>query len=182
MERIIEKKYDVKFILKSPLHISSGKGGSEYNEMLKYENLPIIPGSTVKGKLKENFMGLIDKMCTNNGEGYCNCPVCNIFGNAGYQPARIFVEDFMLKDKECAASIRPRVSIDRYLKTAIDGGISNTEVVEEGTFEGNIKVFFTDKTQKYERKLITALKMIDSIGGGKSRGFGFVNVEVKAFE
>lgn len=182
MKSIILKKYNVVFKLKSPLHIGSGKGEADFEEMLKHDKTPFIPGSTIKGKLKENFIKLTGERCCSNGGKYCGCPVCTIFGNAGYQPARIFVEDFKLKDENYSTSIRPRVSIDRYLRTAVDGGLSGTEVVENGVFEGTIKVFLCGEYLKYERELVLAMKMIDSIGGGKSRGFGFVDVEVKSCE
>ncbi|MCX7921550.1 MAG: RAMP superfamily CRISPR-associated protein [Clostridia bacterium] len=189
MAEVIKKKYKVSIQLKTPLHISSGVGGEKYRTMLLLENRPIIPASTIKGELRSNFTKLLGLQCTGRKEAgqECSCAACEIFGGAGYKPARIYIQDFFLqedgdtKDKH-KFSIRPTVAIDRYRRVAKDGALAGTQILEKGVFKGSIEVYFTHETYEHEKFIRIGLKMIEAIGGGKSRGLGFVKVEVEDCE
>lgn len=200
MNNSLYRKYIVSIKLKSPLHINSGDGRSGYRSVITEHNEPIIPASTIKGKMRDNFARLTGNCPSSSvGQGkHCYCPVCSIFGARGFQPSRIYVQDFRFdKDSQkeqpkADLSIRMGTAVDRYRRVAEDEALYKAQVVEnkyekkddkqivDAVFTGNIEVYFTPDTIKYEKDLRLALKMIETIGGGKSRGFGFVEVEVKS--
>lgn len=114
------KKLEGKIRLLSGLHIGGNKdkieiGGID-NPVIKnpITELPYIPGSSIKGKMRfllEWKLGLVD---TRKGEPHgCSpdngsCPICRIFGNTAkdkkYGPTRLIVNDCQLslspEDKE----------------------------------------------------------------------------------
>ncbi len=187
MTETLKREYDVRFILESPIHISSGTRQGGYNAILKTSSGPIIPASTIKGKVRDNFSKLVQSRCENkSAKKYCTCPVCSIFGGAGFQPARIIIEDFSFEQQDDTGnlplSIRPCVSIDRYRKVAKDQALAFHEVLSNGAFHGRVQVYFTPETIRFENELKLSFKMIETIGSGKSRGLGFVRVEVKEVE
>ncbi|HHW00809.1 MAG TPA: RAMP superfamily protein [Clostridiaceae bacterium] len=182
----LKKEYDIQLILKSPMHISSGTRQGGYNAILRTSSGPIVPASAIKGKARDNFSKLVQSKCeSKSGNKYCTCPVCSIFGGTGYQPARIIIEDFLFVKQDNAdvpISIRPNVAIDRYRKVAKDQALVFNEVLSKGVFHGRVQVYFTPETIQFEKELKLSFKMIEAIGTGKSRGLGFVHVEVKDIE
>ncbi|RCX13513.1 CRISPR/Cas system CSM-associated protein Csm3 (group 7 of RAMP superfamily) [Anaerobacterium chartisolvens] len=185
MDNKYYRKYPVQITLKSPLNISMG-GERGMSAVVKMDKTPFIPASTIKGKLKANFSRITGYPIHigTDPEQMCPCPVCGIFGGGGYQPSRIFVQSFFPvagneKIHEAKLGARTGIAVDRYLKTANDGSLFRTEVVEAGAvFAGSIEVYFTESTIEYEDRLIMALEMVEALGGGKSRGLGAVKVEV----
>lgn len=183
----VRKVYKVSFKLRSPLHISSGNNVDGIMKSAKIGNEPFIPASTIKGKIRSNFKSILPDKCCNNeksGNEWCECPVCSIFGKAGYQPSRIFIQNLKYSEKKGMETFRTRttVAIDRFRRVARDGSLAFTEVIDNGTFEGDVEVYYSGDSINYEKQLIAAIKMIESIGKGKSRGWGFVDVEVKILE
>ena len=188
MSEDFKKRYFVSIDLKSPVIIRDGKSGDGFAVTVREDGMPYIPASTIKGKLRDNFRKLVDQECTGEAKptgaaGLCGCPVCSLFGGTGFQPARVFIDNmrYVPSDESDTGSysIRSTVSIDRYRRLAKDKALAFSEVLEKGRFAGSIEVYFTGKTIKYEKQFKTALKMIEAIGSGKSRGLGFVSVEVK---
>ncbi|MFD3157095.1 RAMP superfamily CRISPR-associated protein [Haloimpatiens sp. FM7330] len=174
----MKKKYRIEVNLKSPMLIKSGVKDNEFvdNSYVKKDDRPFIPGSTLKGIVRANFSSIIDT--ENCKKVNCNCAVCSIFGSGGFNPARIYFSDFkLISDYE--TSIRFHNSINRNLRTAKDNALFSEEIIEKGKFEGYCEVYFNKKTIKYEKDLRVSIKMIENIGSSKSRGYGFVNVDVK---
>lgn len=167
--------------LKSPLHINAGSESDGMRKTLKIGNLVCIPGSSLKGKLRDNFRKVIDADCklVPGKEQDCDCPVCVIFGGSGYMPSRLNIDNLKPDNTEVNTTIRSTVSIDRFRKVAKDGALVFSEAIDKCVFKGTMQIFFTSETEKYEGHIIIALKMIDSIGHSKSRGFGFVETEVR---
>lgn len=183
----LKREYDIQLILKSPMHISSGTRQGGYNAIIKTSSGSIVPASSIKGKARDNFSKLVQGKCeSKDGKKFCTCPVCSIFGGTGYQPARIIIDDLSLVRRDdtdnVAISIRPSVAIDRYRRVARDEALAFDEVLNNGVFHGRVQVYFTPETIRFENELKLSFKMIEAIGTGKSRGLGFVHVEVKDVE
>lgn len=178
------KRYNVKIEVRTPFNIASGEDdGYIHKKTVRLNGNPYIPGSTIKGKVRSNFYKLI---LPNHVDGICDCPACEIFGGQGYKPSRIYVDDFVLNDpandkgqcteKKSPVFIRVGNAIDRYKKTAKQEALFITEVARPAVFTGNITVYFDEDTLKYKQDLELAIKMIDSVGNGRSRGYGRVKV------
>jgi len=69
------------------------------------------------------------------------------------------------------------IAINRYSKTNKDNRLYSREVATGGKFCGNITVYFDDETIRYKRNIEMAMKMVNSIGGGHSKGFGRAEVQ-----
>lgn len=194
----MKKVYNIQVELKSPLYINPGNEEGSVNVTAKKEiaagEVPFIPASTVKGKLRDGFRKIINEAASGNmikkgacgalpqGQDYCDCPVCQIFGKSGFQPSRIYIEDLVPVRSDIDAieyTTRPTVAIDRYRRVVKKGALTQTIAVEKGCFTGKMIVFFSKDTIMYESALMEAVKGIVSIGGMKSRGFGFVEISIE---
>jgi len=171
------KEYSVKIEVKTPFNIASGEAdGYIHKRTVRFKGKPYIPGSTIKGKVRSNFYKLV---LPEHKEGPCECPLCSIFGGQGYNPSRIYIDDLIMEESSEnrePAFIRISSAIDRYKRTAKHEALFITEVVKPAVFIGTIKVYFDEETLKYKQDLELAIKMIDSVGSGGSRGYGRVKV------
>jgi len=169
--------YKVNIRIITPFNIATGEiiDGFIDKSTVKYKGKPYIPASTIKGKIKNNFYMISD---LNHQEEGCVCPMCKIFGEPGYSPSKIYIDDFVTEE-EPLTLIRFGNAIDRYTKTAKDKALFTEELSGNSLFKGTIKVYFDDDTINYKEKLEMAIKMIDSIGNGKSRGRGHIEVEIE---
>ncbi|MBM7582854.1 CRISPR/Cas system CSM-associated protein Csm3 (group 7 of RAMP superfamily) [Caldicoprobacter guelmensis] len=178
------KKYNVSIEVQTPFNIASGEAdGYIHKRTVRFRGKPYIPGSTIKGKVRSNFYKLT---LPNHVDGICDCSACNIFGGQGYKPSRVYVDDFVLNDmpndkgksqeKKEFVFIRVGNAIDRYKRTAKHEALFITEAVRPAVFTGTITVYFDEDTLKYKQDLELAIKMIDSVGNGRSRGYGRVKV------
>lgn len=161
------KIYKVIVETKTPFNISTGNKNNGFVKNLTVrdsEGKPYIPGSTLKGLIKDNYRFLEDN-------------VEDIFGKEGDSPSKIIVEDLKLKhNTESVSNIRFGNAIDRYRGVAKENALYSKEVVS-GIFEG--KIYLTDADEEIRKSIETAVKMITAIGGGKSTGFGQVEVHIE---
>lgn len=164
METVI---YKVTIKTKTPFNISTGVKSNGLIKDLSVKDLlgnPYIPGTTVKGVMKSNYR----KITSEEKSIYA-------FGDEGYNPSRVIVDDFKLvKDNNSALIIRFGNAIDRYRKVTKEGALFSKEAVS-GVFEGEIEVAIDENISKEDIEL--SIRMIDSIGGSKSSGFGKVIIE-----
>ncbi|OFI07059.1 RAMP superfamily protein [Clostridium acetireducens DSM 10703] len=169
-------KYMIKLNFKSPFNINTGEGENDFinKYTVKLRGKPYIPGSTIKGKIKSNFYKISDFKHKDNNES-CNCPMCKLFGKSGNSPSKICVDNFETKE-ESKISIKTSNSIDRFRKVSKDGALFTEEQCYNKEFLGEVSIVFDEETKIYKEELEMAIKMIDFIGGSKSRGSG--NVEV----
>ncbi|NLV99780.1 MAG: hypothetical protein GX041_01120 [Clostridiales bacterium] len=174
------KKYKVNIKVITPFNIASGEdiGGVADKSVVLFNGQPYIPGSTIKGKMRRNFRKIAD---INHTGGNCKCPLCSIFGAEGYKPSRIYVDNFLpITDHgDVGTIIRFGNAIDRYKHTAKDNALFATEVVKPSVFTGQITVYFDKNTIGYKEEIELSIKMIDSVGGDRSRGLGRVKVELE---
>lgn len=176
-------KYKVEINVLTPFNISSGqeKRGPVQKRAVLYKERPYIPGSTIKGKIRENFFRITS---LDHTEKDCNCAMCAIFGGLGYKPSKIYVDDFLpvegaSPEDNKDLSIRCGIAIDRYSKTNKDDYLYSKEVANGNKFRGEITVYFDQETIKYKRNIEMAVRMVDNIGGGCSTGFGRAKVQWK---
>lgn len=169
--------YKVNIKVITPFNIATGENTQDFvhKNTVKYQGKPYIPASTVKGKIRNNFY-MINEF--NHTENNCNCCMCRIFGKPGYSPSKIYIDDFVTEE-EPQTFIRFGNAIDRYRKTARDNALFTEELSGNSLFKGIIKVYFDDDTVAYKEKLEMAIKMIDSIGNGRSRGHGHVEIDLE---
>lgn len=161
--------YKVTIKCLSPINIGTGAINKGYiKEMtIKDSNLnPYIPGSTIKGLLRDNFRKI------ENDETVINY----LFGNKN-QGSRIIVEDMKLKS-DYKSVVRFGNAIDRSRKVVMDNALYSKETVS-GEFQGYIQLL--DNSSNYVENLNLAIKMISSIGSGKSSGFGKVSVSAEIY-
>lgn len=172
-------KYKVTINLLAPFNISSGqeKRGVHKRTVL-YNDKPYIPGSTIKGKIRWNFSRITD---LNHTEGNCNCAMCTIFGGQGYKPSKIYVDDFLPVEGEGSdnknLAIRYGIAMNRYTKATKENALYMQEVATANKFCGEITVYYDQDTIKYKRNIEMAIKMVDSIGNGRSRGYGRAEIQ-----
>jgi len=173
--KTITYKVSIKII--TPFNIATGESTDGFlnKSTVRYKGKPYIPGSTIKGKIRNNFHMIND---LEHNEENCNCPMCKIFGKPGYSPSKIYIDDFKTEE-DSLTIVRFGNAIDRYRRTARDGALFTEELSANSLFKGFIKIYFDDSTIAYKEKLEMAIKMIDSIGNGRSRGHGHVEIDLK---
>lgn len=207
----MKKVYDVSVTLKSALHINGGTNPDGMRITIKSDGQAYIPATLFKGMVRENFEKLVYLMNKDNKVPYfkdisckgkmeadqpCSCPVCTMFGKAGFQRSRIYFDN-LETDQKLRYTIRANVAIDRYLQKARDKALVFSETVDTmaeiqdkgeekkvpTSFSGQITVYLPE-TYGYEicACLEEAVSMIKSIGLGKSRGLGFVEVNISEAE
>jgi len=169
--------YEVSIKIITPFNIATGESIDSFldKSTVKYKGKAYIPGSTIKGKIRNNFYMIND---LEHNEENCNCPMCKIFGKPGYSPSKIYIDDFKTEE-DSLTIVRFGNAIDRYRRTARDGALFTEELSANSLFKGFIKIYFDDSTIAYKEKLEMAIKMIDSIGNGRSRGHGHVEIDLK---
>lgn len=169
--------YQVNIKVLTPFNISTGEKKSDYvdKSTIKHKGKPYIPASTIKGKIRSNFYMVND---LDHNEKYCVCPMCKIFGKPGFSPSKIYIDDFVTEE-EPLTLIRFGNAVDRYRKTAKEKALFAEELSGNRVFKGKIKVYFDDDTINYKDNLEMAIKMIDSVGNGRSKGHGHVEISIE---
>ncbi|GBE34640.1 RAMP superfamily protein [bacterium BMS3Bbin06] len=184
-------------------------GGMD-NPIIKHPitNLPYVPGSSIKGKMRSltewklgNFSGNGDvhAWCRNNG-----CPICRVFGttagDARIGPTRLIVrdahltEDSIRKLKEMQektglafAENKTENSINRLTAKANPRTQERVPADTEFEFEMVYRMFdlkddggkTDDELYKIVEEGIELIQM-DALGGSVSRGYGKVEFDIKS--
>lgn len=205
-------KADVELL--TGLHIGGSEESSQIGAIdnpvirLQKNNMPYIPGSSLKGKMRALLELAEDRVKVNSkGEGeVCDCgvcPICILFGSKKSKgPARLTFRDSYVneKDKDTEKLIRKskgmlseekaEVTIDRINGKAGGGGPRKIERVPAGVhfnLEISMKVFDSDNAEELTKTVEKGLKLIefDSLGGSGSRGYGrikFNNIEISELQ
>jgi len=207
------KKYIIiqgKLICKTGLRIGGSKeeleiGGLD-NPIIRdpVDELPYIPGSSMKGKLRSLLEYKYNRVGANGNPCGCGkpldeCPVCTIFGPHmkpahDLGPSRLIVRDCLVSEESRAnlarlekqglgySELKTENIIDRRTGTARAGGLRTMERVPKGTeFNLNIsvRVFEQDDEAKMVGYVKEALELLqkDYLGGSGTRGYGWVEVQ-----
>lgn len=202
--------YDYKFTIKllSGLHIGAQdtemRIGGVDNKVIRnpIDNMPYIPGSSIKGKVRSllEYRANIQKERTDDGKPFSDkdmhksdeiATIVKLFGASGDGKEKSgvtrlsFADAFVSKkDKERKNSlfeVKAETAINRITGTADGRTLRFTERVIAGLeFDGlvTMKVFYDDKKEIFEKMLLDGLKLLifDAIGGYGSRGYGRVEI------
>lgn len=177
--KIIKENFEVVLNFKSPLIVNSR---SDSTGIVIYGDSYIIPGTTIQGIVRDRFREITtdNYNCKSYTGELCGCPECSIFGSAGFNPSRAYFEDFYCPVDDEKKGQRSTIAVNRYTGNTVDGALLMKDVIENCVFKGNIEVYFNDNTIEFRKFFIVALKSIEYIGSSKSRGYGFVELEVKS--
>ncbi len=162
MQHSIHIKYTI--TLKSGWHAGSGEGGLFANRLVRKDaqNLPFIPGSTLKGVIRENCEKLSTTLkfppptnphdkSLSHGDSFTALsnvasPVDAIFGNC-FEEGNLFFRDARLNNEQIAgldtrpASLinsRARIHVNRKLGTAKENHLFSTEYTKQMEFTTSI--------------------------------------------
>ena len=166
-------------------------------------NLPYIPGSSLKGKVRsllEKFLGKVSE----NGEVHScekiedaeKCEICRAFGST-IGEGRVIFRDFSLtenseeklKEKRNETGSDTEIKVENVINrlTSQSTNLRTMERVPKGTeFEGKIIYNFVRKLGQDDfieedlKNLFAGLKLLqdDYLGGSGSRGYGKVKIDV----
>jgi len=176
--------------LKTPVHIGTGVGGAGFLDSYTYrENgIPIIPGSTIKGRLRAAVRalagaGMYGEAGICRGSDDCSCLECLIFGRAEYRKGCLCFDDArpVQEEDEHWLGVRSGIGIDRYRRVARDGALYTVETAggENLVYRGRISGAVPEV---YREQVIAVLKDAFaynySLGFGKSRGLGWFQTEI----
>ncbi|MDI3328481.1 MAG: RAMP superfamily CRISPR-associated protein [Alicyclobacillaceae bacterium] len=157
--------------------------------LVDWRGRPYVPGSTMKGKIRDSFRRLFsapewgeeeEKAAGSTSfslqkwramELYC-------FGVPGTRPGRLYVDDSYLSEENAGAGQwygqRHRVAVNRRLGVVKDAFLASETVVEAGwSFEGGMSLYTGN--EELVAALTLAVLDVDQIGGGRTVGRGRVS-------
>jgi len=167
------------------------------------DELPYIPGSSLKGKLRSLLEYKYQKVGPDGTPCNCardDCPVCRIFGPHlqnqkmhALGPSRLIVRDCLLSEASRQqierldegpmglSEVKTEVMIDRRTGIARRGGLRTMERVPRGAvFDLNLslRVFNGDDADRMVDLVQEALGLLQSdyLGGSGTRGYGWIEV------
>jgi CRISPR/Cas system CSM-associated protein Csm3 (group 7 of RAMP superfamily) len=175
--------YQIEFF--SYWHAGSGLAGSTYADSIvnkNEDNLPVIPGKTIKGLLRE----AAEKINELNKELVSNDFILNVFGekeSTGLidykKEGRAFFSNVSLSKSLSENILKSNLSDDLYhviSSTEIDnngqakdGSLRQLEVTIPITLYGSIEHF---PDNNYEVQLANCFKWIKQLGHNRNRGLG----------
>lgn len=197
-------KFTGKIILRSGLHIG---GGSEFAAIGAIDSpvikdsvtkLPLIPGSSLKGKMRTLLAQVYNEQIANN-PNEDNEKITRLFGATegggtdGKSPiqARLLFRDSLLsnakelldKGAEAFTEVKSENTIDRVKMTAMPRQIERVVRGSEFNFELIYDVKDFSQVEEDLKVILDGLKLLelDYLGGSGSRGYGAIKFdELKA--
>ncbi|HLC14731.1 MAG TPA: RAMP superfamily CRISPR-associated protein [Thermodesulfovibrionia bacterium] len=201
-------KIDIDINLKAKWHTGSGEGNLLVNRLVKRDtrNWPYIPGSTLKGIIRESCEKLSRTLGfsepSDPHQTYLtvqdyfkplkelDSPVDKIFGTR-YEGCNLFFRNARLSSKPQYGFTKSQSRICKYrnLGTARENHLFTTEYIYPMSFKTTISGSHRNLVFLYEEDppfayclLIAAIMNIDRIGGDKSTGSGLVEMIIDSFE
>jgi len=181
----------IKLVFRHQYHIGSGgavAGFVDKHIIRDYKGRLVIPGSTLKGQLRHNAVLILPHLpwyerCS--GDDHCQCIICRNFGKGGYTPGRLFFYDLVQNSQYDNVVIKTGVGINRKTRTGqhkalfmLEAGSSPAIGDDFGGFNGTVEGMVpADDVDRLAGLLYMAFRMIEAIGGEKSRGLGTVDHE-----
>lgn len=188
----------------SPIHIGTGNAEVDnsgiYWTFPRVRNLPVIPGSSLKGTVRGIFEALSpscshyhtkEDKCNPKGEYFC--PACRVFGTMGYQSRVLFGDAFFRGSVSQFREIinieerwSPQRSYPGYRKfyfhySSIKEGNERVEAIRKGARFIAIVNFFN--LEDWELGLLLLSLGVSpqhgfnlKIGGGKAQGLGSIRI------
>lgn len=193
--------------VKSGLHIGcggeTGKIGGCDDPVIRdtMTNMPYIPGSSLKGKLRSSLelsgaATMNDKVCSC---GKSSCIVCTMFGNINKNSttgqSRIIIPDMYINDDYLKAfeekgftpdqltEVKMETAIERSSCKATTGSLRNFErIIRGAVFDVKIilKIFDGDDEKKMVNALKKGIDIVNTTGLGAktSAGSGQVDIQI----
>ena len=197
------KMWKVELRLCSDFHTAGETRGSVIH-VLKSGNMPLIPGSHIKGVLRTEAERLwfgaqeVERKCYLTGtpdgteekpagikdcEDKDGCPICGMFGvpkqeDKGYTEAKLKFTDFLCS-RTNNESERTHVQINRYTGAKRERALFTEKTVARGSvFRGFILMRALEEEE--EKLLRGALHSASDygFGGGRTRGLGCVEITI----
>ena len=182
-----KKNLRIKIKVLTGLHIGIGTDRPEIggidNPVIKdpVTQLPYIPGSSLKGKLRS----LLETESTN----FIKQVIATAFGDDENTPTRFIFRDIFLSERDrknfengsIQTEAKTEIKIDREKGTAAHGALRVTErIPPQVIFEGEVLIRSIDDDDEKlnESMLQEAVKLLnnDYLGGSGSRGYGAVKI------
>jgi len=182
-----KKNLKIKIEVLTGLHIGIGTDRPEIggidNPVIKdsLTQLPYIPGSSLKGKLRS----LLETESSNFNKQY----IATAFGDDENTPTRFIFRDTFLSERDrknfengtIQTEAKTEIKIDREKGTATHGALRVTERIPPRViFEGEVLIrsLNVDDENLNHSMLQEAVKLLnnDYLGGSGSRGYGAVKV------
>ncbi|HCL00692.1 MAG TPA: type III-A CRISPR-associated RAMP protein Csm3 [Candidatus Marinimicrobia bacterium] len=188
------------------LHIGgSGQGmaiGGADSPVLRdpITNIPYIPGSSLKGKMRSLLEKITGKLPIKNGKAEpckCgNCDVCTVFGVPAEAdsklPGRLIVRDAFMKPESADildksnntdmpyTEVKTEVTIDRITSKANPRQIERVPSGAEFDMQLILNVYDEDDLNSLLNTVETSLKLVedDYLGGNGTRGYGQVQIDI----
>jgi len=154
---------------------------------------PVLPATTLKGFLREKAEILLrtwghsvclgpepDQIC----RGSNPCMVCRVFGNP-WQPSPLHFGDARLVSEEETLAVRVGVAISRYRRAAFPQRLFFLETTPPLPTQWHARCYGYfpnhDAAREAARLIALAARLGVAIGGGKTRGLGWIQkIEVEA--
>lgn len=187
-------------VLGSGLRIGGSKEvvgiGETDNPIIRHPvtNVPYIPGSSVKGKMRCLLEQRSENYRPERSGGPCGCGeclICQLFGCGSTRnlrsPTRLVFRDCQPTQETQAmwetagvdVEVRTHVAIDRGTGAALRGHLTTMERIpahSEFSFAFSLRTFDGDDVQEYYRFLAEGFELLSKhyLGGSGSRGYGEV--------
>lgn len=187
--------------LKTGLHIGGSNAALNIGGPDKFvvrnpiTNIPYIPGSSLKGKMRSLLELLYGE--TNNGKPTedINSRAGQLFGVIGREqrPSRLIVRDSVLDTESCEgfvntelpyAETKTEVAIDRITAKANPRTFERVPAGAIFKLEMVLNIFEGEDENLLKESLNTAINLLqdDYLGGQGSRGYGQVKIEITSKE
>lgn len=165
---------------------------------------PVIPASALRGALRIELERLLRgrdgdaAVCganvdpQNAGAEPCDCPACRLFGQEGHGIGTLRLEDAVLAETGAAVPVlRSQVAVGRRTGSAVSGHLAFLEAAAPGSdappiFRARAHLAPRSAGEGAEaldrdlENLRAACAALSALGGGKARGFGWVECSVVA--
>lgn len=179
---------------KSTMQRRRYKGKPEPREQQAHaeQQAPIIPGSTLKGKTRNECERILaslnwkvchapraDTMCPHDPDVKSSpCEICNLFGGPSHQSRLFFCDAVVEAEQDLAPFLvkaQTGVSLSRTRRTSEDERLYYFERGIEGLdYQGKVEGYLdASSANRQLALLIAAFGRLVAIGGGKSRGAGW---------
>lgn len=176
---------NIMFSLKSPYHVSADRVSFGVDKAIcidPRDNRIFIPATSLKGIIRHNLESTLNhknkKSCiAPKPENMCNeCNICKFFGSPKNKALLVF-EDARVEETELSS--RVGVAIERRRNIAKEDHLFSYEIGFGKSFSTKIKGFFSKDNDAITACVLLYIgaKLGFALGGGKSRGLGWVNLE-----
>jgi CRISPR/Cas system CSM-associated protein Csm3 (group 7 of RAMP superfamily) len=111
----------------------------------------------------------------------CDCPICQMFGGPDNHPGRLRFRDALpVRGTTAPTAVRTHVAIDGARRVAREHHLFSVEVGPAAEFHACIRGHLPARKAVPTLALLAiGARLVRTIGGGKSRGLGWVQTEVK---